>query len=146
MATNSVLPGANNPGEAVHIGINAAICKISISVSGTFSAGDVYRIGRLPQGAIPLDAVFYPGANCAATAVIKFGTSLSQELFFASATYSQAAGVYRTTRKLGSTQQISISDDARALFDYITMVPTAGTSVGHVGDLIVYYKMPGQNL
>jgi hypothetical protein len=125
--------------EAVENGANIAVCKISLSAS--WSSGDVHLIGKLPNGAIPVDAVFYPGAAHGAGFVAKFGTSASQELFFASATYSI---VSRTSRALGSAKQISISDDARVLYDYITMVATAVSSVGHVGDLVVTYKMPGQ--
>lgn len=133
-----------NQPEAVENGQNTAICKISLSAS--WSSGDVHRVGKLPHGAIPLDAVFYPGAGAAAGTVAKFGTSASQELFFASATYSQAAApVYRLNRKLGTTMQISLSDDAMPRFDYITMVATAGVSIGHVGDLVVWYKLPGQS-
>lgn len=139
MATITLRPG-NQP-EAVENGINAAICKISLSVS--WSSGDIHNIGKIPVGAIPLDAVFYPGAATPGTAVFKFGTSASQELFFASATYSVKA---YSSRRLGTAQQISISDEAVVRYDNITMVATAGTSVGHVGDLVVYYKMPGQQL
>jgi hypothetical protein len=31
------------------------------------------------------------------------------------------------------------------LYENIVMVATAGISIGHVGNLIVQYKMPGQN-
>lgn len=125
-------------------GIVAAICHISLSL--TLSAGDVHRIGKIPHGAIPLDAVFYPGAALAAGAVAKFGTSASQELFFASATFSQAAAaIWRCTKKLGTAMQISVSDDAQVRYDALTMVGTAGISVGAMGDLVVYYRMPGQN-
>lgn len=125
--------------EQLADGVNIAVCKISLSAS--WSSGDVHWVGKLPNGAIPLDAVFYPGAATPGTAVFKFGTSASQELFFNSATYST---VSRVARRLGTAQQISISSDARVLFDYITMVATAGCSIGHVGDLVVMYKMPGQ--
>lgn len=127
--------------ETVHIGVNAVVCKVSLSAS--WSSGDVHRIGKLPNGAIPLDAVFYPGPATPGTAVFKFGTSASQELFFGSATYSVTT---KTTRKLGYQMQISISDDAAVNYDYLTMVATAGASIGYVGDLVVYYKMPGQTV
>ena len=142
MATVKVGLGldGNNP-ESVHVGDNVLVCKISLSAS--WSSGDIHIIGKIPNGAIPLDAVFYAGAATPGTAVFKFGTSASQELFFGSATYST---VSRVTRRLGYAQQISISDDARVLYENITMVATAGTSVGHVGDLVVYYKLPGQTV
>ncbi len=144
MATVKVGLGADGAqAEQLQIGDNVAVCKISLSAS--WSSGDVHVIGKIPNGAIPLDAVFYPGAAAAAGTVAKFGTSASQELFFASATFSQAAApVWRMNRKLGYAMQISISDDARVLFDNLVMVATAGVSIGHVGDLVVYYKLPGQ--
>ncbi len=143
MATVKVGLGLDgNQPEQVHVGANVAVCKVSLSTS--WSSGDVHVIGKLPNGAIPLDAVFYIGAATPAGFIAKFGTSASQELFFASASYSLQPT--RCLRKIGTAQQISISDDARVLYENITMVATAGTSIGHVGDLIVYYKMPGQTL
>lgn len=131
--------------EAVHVGINALVCKVSLSAS--WSSGDVHRIGRIPQGAIPIDAVWYPGAASPAGFIAKFGTSASQELFFASDSWAESGVLqYRQARKLGTAYQISLSDDARVLYDHLTMVATAGTSIGHVGDLVVFYKMPGQTL
>lgn len=144
MATVTIGVG-NGQAEQVHVGINAAVCKVSLSAS--WSSGDVHRIGRIPNGAIPLDVVWYPGAAFAATGIAKFGLSASQELFLASDSYAEAGtALYRNIRKLGSAMQVSLSDDAAQLFDYITMVATAGVSIGHVGDLVVYYKMPGQTL
>lgn len=129
--------------EAVHVGIVAAVCKVSLSAS--WSSGDVHRIGKIPHGAIPLDAVWYPGAAFAATGIAKFGTSASQELFLASDSYAESGtAIYRNIRKLGYAMQVSLSDDAAQMYDYITMVATAGVSIGYVGDLVVYYKMPGQ--
>lgn len=143
MATVDLPLAARNQAEQVENGINVAICHISLSVSHSWSSGDVHRIGKLPNGAIPLDAVFYPGTATGGAAVFKFGTSQSQELFFASATYSVMT---RTSRRLGLAAQVSISDDAQVLYDWVTMVATAGVSVGAIGDLIVFYKMPGQTL
>jgi hypothetical protein len=129
--------------EGLHVGENVIVCKVSISAS--WSSGDVHQIGKLPNQAIPLEAVWYPGAAFAATGIAKFGTSASQELFLASDSYAESGTMrYDSARKLGYAMQISISDDARVLFDYITMVATAGVSVGYVGDLVVRYKMPGQ--
>ena len=129
--------------EAREEGVTAALFRISLSVSN--SVGDVHRIGKIPHGAIPLDAVFYPGAALAGTTVAKFGVSASQELFFGSATYSNALA--RTTRNLlASRAQISLSDDNTVRYEAVTMVATSGVSVGHVGDLMVLYKMPGQTL
>lgn len=126
--------------ESVHAGVNVAICHISLSAS--WSSGDVHLIGRIPHGAIPLESVFYPGPASGAALIAKFGTSASQELFFASATYSVAS---RNTRRLGYAAQVSLSDDAMPRYENLTMVATNNVSVGHVGDLVVYYKMPGQS-
>lgn len=138
--------GFNQTGQAeqVHKGVSAQICKISLSVS--LSVGDVHRVGKLPHGAIPLDAIFYPGTALSGVAVAKFGTSASQTMFFDSLTYSQTGAVYRAIKKLGNAMQISLSDDAMPRFENIVMVATAGVSIGYVGDLIVYYKMPAQTL
>ena len=48
-----------NQAEAVHAGVNAVVCSVSMSASS--SAGDVLRIGRLPHQALPVDVVWYPG-------------------------------------------------------------------------------------
>lgn len=139
MATVTTAFGQGAQAEQAHVGINAVVCKVSLSAS--WSSGDVHRIGRIPNGAVPLDAVFYPGPASPVGLIAKFGISASQELFFGSATYSVAS---RTTRKLGYQMQVSIADDAVVNYDFITMVATAGVSQGYVGDLVVYYKMPGQ--
>lgn len=131
--------------EQIHTGINIALCHVSLSLS--LSVGDVHRIGKIPNGAIPLDVVWYPGSAFAATGIAKFGTSASQELFLASDSYAESGtALYRNIRQLGSPKQVSISDDAAQMFDYITMVATAGVSIGFVGELVVYYRMPGQAL
>ena len=140
MATINIRPGYQ-PEFRENATIDA-IYKISLSVS--LSTGDIHLIGKIPHGAIPLGAVFFPGAAIQTGTVAKFGTSASQELFFASATYS--AAVYTSTRPLGTRQQISLSDDAAVRYDFVTMVGTAGISIGHVGDLVVRYRMPGQAL
>ena len=145
MATVTLGNVSRNQAEHIIKGDNAAICHVSLSVS--LSVGDVHRIGKLPHGAIPLDAIWYPGADFAATGIAKFGTSASQELFFASDSWAESGtSIYRTVRKLGVTMQLSLSDDTMPRFEYVTMVGTAGISIGHVGDLIIFYKMPGQTL
>lgn len=124
----------------VENGINVAICRISLSA--TTSAGDVLLIGKLPNGAIPTDCVFYPGPALAANTIWKFGWSASQAGLLTSKSYS--AAVERGNVAL--TQPISLSDDARVMFEYIVAVPTSVVTVGHVGNLIVNYKMPGQTV
>lgn len=147
MATVKVGAGADNAQpEQVHVGVNVLVCKVSLSAS--WSSGDIHVIGKLPNTAIPLDAVFYPGAATGATFIAKFGTSASQELFLASDSYGTNEGtlLHRSIRPLGTAKALAISDDARVLYENIVMVATANTSVGHVGDLVVYYKMPGQTV
>lgn len=152
MATITTSVAERNQPEAHHVGDNVAICRVSLSL--TVSSGDIHRIGKIPHGAIPLDAVFYPSTNITTLSTgpaLAFGTSASASLFFAATSYSVASGsVSRTTRTLGTSKQISLSDDAMPRFEYITMTATAGGagvgSVGYLGDLIVYYKMPGQTL
>lgn len=122
--------------QTVHAGPNQVVCRISLSA--TTSAGDVLQIGKLPNGAIPTDAVFYPGPAFAA-GIWKFGISASQAAFIASATVSV------TTRgNVPLSWNLSLSDDARVLFDYVVGVPSAVVSVGHHGNLVVSYVMPGQ--
>jgi hypothetical protein len=124
-------------------GVVAAVCKVSLSAS--WSSGDVHYIGKLPNGAIPLDWVWYPGAASPAALIAKFGTSASQELFLASDSYAETQTLYRNIRRAGPDIQISISDDARVMYENIVMVATAGISIGNVGTLVVFYKAPGQN-
>lgn len=145
MATVIVGPGLAGPTpEQIHAGANVAVCKVSLSVS--WSSGDVHVIGRLPNGAIPLDWVWYPGAASPAALIAKFGTSASQELFLASDSYAETQTLYRNIKRAGPDIQISLSDDARVLYENIVMVATAGISIGNVGSLVVLYKMPGQTL
>lgn len=130
------LGAAKAPPQGLHAGPNQVVCRISLSA--TTSAGDVLRIGKLPQGAIPTDTVFYPGPAFAA-GIWKFGVSASQAAFIASATVSTV-----TRGNVALTWQQSLSDDARVLFDYIVGVPSAVVTVGHQGNLVVSYVMPGQ--
>lgn len=141
MANLPVGNQARNPPAMLPVGVNVEIFKISASLS--LSGADVQLIGKLPHGAIPLDAIFYPNPSATGigTFVAKFGTSASNELFFGSATYSV---VTRTTRRLGYAMQVSISDDQAIRYDNIVGVFTAGASLGYIGDLVVMYKMPGQ--
>jgi hypothetical protein len=125
---------------------NVLITRISLSVSG--SSGRIFNINKIPHGAIPTDAIFIPGSALPANgAIIKFGTSASPDLFFTSQSFSVAGGPVRCKNPLGTAQQISLSDDKMPRYDAIQMLNT-GTilSVGFMGDLLVYYKMPGQPL
>lgn len=138
MATIDLQNTARNQPEAIHAGLMAAVCKIS--TSATTSAGDVLRIGKLPHGAIPVEAVWYPGPAYNGS-MLRLGTSASHEAFFASGSY---ATVSRTTRRLGHQAQISVPDDAPVRYEHIVAVAVGALSVGHHGDLVVFYRMPGQ--
>lgn len=120
------------------LGANIAVFRISASLS--VSVGDTYVIGKLPNRAIPVSAVFYPQGQIEA----KFGTSASLSLFFSSATFVLAA--YFNSKGLGSAEQISLSDDVPVNYEHVTMVANVGLSLGYMGDLIVTYVMPGQGL
>jgi hypothetical protein len=147
MATVTLENANRNQAEAVEKGLNVAICRVSLSA--TASLDSTWRVGKLPHGAIPIDAIFYPGAAAPAGFVTRFGTSASTEMFFASDSWAEVAGTnYRTTRQLGTAMQVSLSDDVMPRFQYLTMGGgvAIAMSVGHMGDLIVYYKMPGQTL
>jgi hypothetical protein len=136
--------GLNQPEDIVK-GINAAVCRISISA--TTSAGDVLRIGKLPHRAIPLEVVFYAGAGFADNGITKFGLSGTEACFLTSDSYSVAPGVFRGDVNLQAlSSYLSKSDEAPARFTYITETPTAAVTVGHRGTLVVFYKMPGQSL
>lgn len=132
------LGAAGGNAQQVHAGLNSVVCRISLSL--TSSAGDVLRVGKLPHGAIPTNAVFYPGAAFVTNTIHKAGLSASSAAFISSKTYS--GGV--VLGDVALTWQHSISSDARVQYDYITMVPTLAVTVGHYGNLIVEYVMPGQ--
>lgn len=144
MATINLRPGqvAESPRGAGSID---ALYKVSLSVS--LSVGDIHLIGKIPHGAIPVEAVWYPGPAAATGLVAKFGTSASQEAFFASDSWAESGVLrYTSVRKLGVQAQISLSDESPVRYDNVTMVATLGCSIGYVGDLVVRYRMPGQAL
>lgn len=143
MATRNMGNSARNQPQSVHAGMNAALFRISSSV--TVSVGDTWVIGKIPHGAIPIGAVFFPAVQVNA----KFGTSASLELFFVSDSYSVVAGAQGgavvSNLRLGSAQQISVSDDALLRYENVTMVAgTTDLTLGYFGDLVVTYIMPGQ--
>lgn len=145
MATVTLDRTAKTQPEAVEKGLNVAILRVSLSL--TASLDSTWRIGKLPHGAIPVDAIWYPGAAAPTGFVTRFGTSASTEMFFASDSWAETALVpYRTVRQLGTPRQISLSDDAMPRFEYVTMGGgvSIAITVGHMGDLVLYYKMPGQ--
>lgn len=124
--------------QGLHAGPNVVVCRISISA--TTSAGDVLRIGKLPNGAIPTNVVFYTGAAFVANGIWKFGWSASQAAFLTSKSYSLAVN----QGDVALTANISLSDDVRVNYEYITAVPAAVVTAGFVGNLVVSYVMPGQ--
>lgn len=146
MATRIITAAmANNQPEAVHAGVNALV--IHLSFSTTFSPTDTIAIGKLPVNAVPLDAVFYGGtATSIGTTVLKFGISASLSLFFTSATYSAARYQGAAAKRLGLAAQASLSDDKMPRYVNVTMVSAAGATLGYLGELVLYYKMPGQTL
>jgi hypothetical protein len=127
---------AGNQPQMVHAGLNCELLRISASVS--LSGADVQLIGKLPHGAIPVQAIYYPASQV----VAKFGISSSQEMFFGSATYSIGTV---STRRLGFAMQVSLSDDVGQRHENIVGVFTGGASLGYIGDLAVFYRMPGQD-
>jgi hypothetical protein len=144
MANVTIKTGLNQA-EVNATGINAAICRVSISA--TTSAGDVLRIGRLPHKAIPLDAVFYPGAAFVDNGIHKFGLSGTEACFLSSDTYSLTMAPIRANVNPNLLEAYtSKSDEAPARFTYITTTPTAVLTAGHHGTFVVFYKLPGQTL
>jgi hypothetical protein len=127
--------------EAVENGANVAVCRISLSA--TTSAGDKLLIGKLPNGAIPYDVVFYRGAAIPDNTIWKFGISASDAAFLASRSYSAGEPCARGNVSLAGLS-VSLSDDARVMYEYIVAVPAAVVTAGHYGTLVVSYKMPGQ--
>ena len=141
MATVTIGTAAVNQAEAVHAGVNAAVCRVSISA--TTSAGDVLRIGKLPHRAVVLDAVFYAGAAFVNNGIWKFGISGSEADLLISASYSTAGSV-RTGVNVVAAPDLSRSDADNQRYTYVTATPTAVITAGHAGTLVVFYKMPGQ--
>ena len=144
MATRQITSSWLNQPEAVHAGVNALV--IHLSFSTTFSPTDTIQIGKLPVNAIPLDVVFYGGtATSIGTTVLKFGTSASPSAFFTSATYSAARYQGAAAKRLGLAAQASLSDDKMPRYVPVQMVSAAGATLGYLGELVIYYKVPGQN-
>lgn len=137
MATVNINGGRNAP--AVHAGLNALICDISLSASGTTGVGDLLIIGRLPHGAIPIDSVFYPGPALNGVSVLRFGTSATAECFLASDTYSVAVARQITTL-VG--QHISLVDSAAVRYENVICTTGTALSAGNHGRFVVLYKMP----
>lgn len=139
MATIDVANTAKVPPKAIHAGANQVAYRLSTSL--TLSAGDVYRLGKLPHRAIVTEVVFFAGPALPATAVIKLGISASQELFFTSAT--RALAVERTAIAQGTRRValVSFSDEAPVRYENVVAVATAGVSVGHQCDLVVSYVL-----
>lgn len=141
MATLKLGAGRDNtPVRQVHEGNTIVISRISLSVS--WSVGDVAIVGKLPVGAKVLDVTFLAGTALGAANASKLGTSASAEAFLTSATYTS---VHRTTitSSLGSRSEVSLSDDAIPRFQAVVFGSLAGTglSVGYIGDVILNYTV-----
>ena len=129
----------NRPAPGVHEGINQLIADVSISASGTTSAGDLLIIGRIPHGAIVTDAVLYAGAAVNGTSVCGFGTSASPSAFLTTATYSLATYRYiKTTTPIA----VSLSDDAMPRYENVICGTSTILTAGLHYRLVVSYKMP----
>src|SRR6185312_6152990 len=110
MATVKVGLGADGAQpEFNENGTVTLICKVSLSAS--WSSGDVHGIGKLPNGAIPLDWVWYPGAASPASLIAKGGTSASQELLLVSDSYAETPPLYRNLQRARPDIAIRLSDD-----------------------------------
>lgn len=144
MPTRQITSSWLNQPEAVENGINVLIVHLSFST--TFSPTDIIQIAKLPVNAIPTDAVFYGGTlTSIGTTVLKFGTSASPSAFFTSATYSAARYQGAAAKRLGLVAQCSLSDDKMPRYVPVQMVSAAGGTLGYLGELVIYYKMPGQS-
>lgn len=137
-----------NQAKTVHAGVNQVVCRLSLSA--TFSAGDVYYFGRLPDGAVVTEVVYLPGAAAAGAAVGSFGVnanSLSTEAFLTSATYSQAVVTSGVVSSLGhrGQGQYSLSDERIVRYIDVTFRPAAAVSVGHQADLVITYNLDDAN-
>lgn len=146
MANVVIGNAARNRAEAPHLGVVAAICKVSISA--TTSAGDVLYIGKLPHRAQIVDAVWYPGAAFVNNTIVKYGLSGTEAAILASDSYSTAFGAANGAGCHLNVSPIllntSRSDDNAQRFTYITCTPTDILTAGHHSTLVVFYKMPGQ--
>lgn len=132
-----------NQAKTVHAGANVAVCRVSLSA--TFSAGDIHYVGRIPHGAVVTDVVFLPGAALG-KGIFKIGVngnSASYDAFFTSDTYSQAIYTCAVLNALGTRGRplYSLSDERIVRFSDVTFVTTATTSVGHIGDIVLKYTL-----
>lgn len=147
MATNKT-SGHANQAKTVHVGVNRIVCRLSFSA--TFSAGDVYYVGRIPHGAVVTEVVFLPGAaltQMVATAGINGNSASAAALIAvtgaAANTISQA--VYRNPvlNILGTQGKpaFSLSDGRAVRYTDVSFTPASGVSVGHHGDIVIDYVL-----
>ena len=116
-----------NP-KSHHVGIQSVYAVVSLSA--TVSAGDYYRMCKIPNGARITDVIANLKAGTGNDWVASVGLegSLSD---FASAT--GAATVVRATKNL--PYDVSLSDDAAQQFSYATIQVQAVTSGSATGAL-----------
>lgn len=144
MATNRTAGYLGAQAKHLETGLNVLICRVSLSA--TFSAGDIYYIGKLPHRAKLVDATWLPGAAASGVGVFKVGlngNSLSEDAVFGSATYS--AAVVRGSRLSvfgnAGAGNLSLSDERLVRYTDVTFTPSAAVSVGHVGDVVLEYVL-----
>lgn len=141
--------GHANQAKTVHAGVNRVICRGSFSA--TFSAGDVYKIGRIPHGAVVTDVVFLPGAALTQLvgAIGTDGNSASaQALWATGSTLSQAVATTAIPNSLGTRGKgnYSLSDERIVRYTDVTFTPASGVSVGHHFDLVIDYVLDDANV
>jgi hypothetical protein len=143
MATNRTAGYLNSQAKAVESGVNGLLCRVSLSA--TFSAGDVYFIGKLPHRAKLVRAVWIPGPAASGVGVFKVGlngNSLSEDAIFGSATYSAAIVTGSRGNCFGNANgNLSLSDERLVRFIDVTFTPSAGVTVGAVGDVFLEYVL-----
>jgi hypothetical protein len=147
MATIKTSGHSNQP-KTVHAGPNTVIMRGSFSA--TFSAGDVYYIGKIPHGAKITRTVFLPGAaltqavgtvgtngNSASVASLFVGTGASAN------TLSQAVYTNTVLNSLGTrgAANFSLSDGRIVRYTDVTFTPASGVSIGHHFDIVVDYVL-----
>lgn len=144
MATNKTSGYLGAQAKRLETGVNALIARVSLSA--TYSAGDIYYIGRIPHAAKLIDAVWLPGPAVAGGSVFKVGlngNSLSEDAILASATYSAVVTRGGRLSCFGNAGagNLSLSDERLVRYADVTFTPSAGISVGHVGDVLLKYVL-----
>lgn len=122
---------------AVHAGVNAGVFTLSLSAAS--SAGDTIVFGRLPHGAVILDATCTGLSGYNGTHAPQIGLSATASLLFASVTYST---LIRTVKTGHLGYQVSLSDDAMPRYANVIATCSTAITAGSILRLVVLYKMP----